>query len=209
VKANRIKFAGVALAVLAASGCGEVARSGRSPVMPVILSLEGASGATPEELGSPLYSDVVTIVQRTVGGNQVDSPTIFADTGRATFRLVLKDPGVPGADASPSALNSVTFTRYRVVYRRADGRNTPGVDVPYPIDGASTGTIEGSETGGVAFELVRHVAKLEAPLFALRDSAVTISTIADVTFYGRDAAGNEVSVTGQIGVNFGNFGDPQ
>jgi hypothetical protein len=209
VKANRIKLAGAALAVLAASGCGEVARSGRSPVIPVILTLEGASGATPEELGAPLYSDVVTIVQRTQGGDQVDSPTVFADGGRAVFRLVLKDPGVPGAEASPSALNSVTFTRYRIVYRRTDGRNTPGVDVPYPVDGASTGTIEGEETGAVTFELVRHAAKLEAPLLALRNSSVMISTIAEVTFYGRDVAGNEVSVTGQIGVNFGNFGDPQ
>jgi hypothetical protein len=36
-----------------------------------------------------------------------------------------------------------------------------------------------------------------------------ISTIADVTFYGRDQAGNDVSATGSIGIDFGNFGDPQ
>ena len=35
-----------------------------------------------------------------------------------------------------------------------------------------------------------------------------ISTIAEVTFYGRDQAGNEVSVTGSISVNFSDFGDP-
>jgi hypothetical protein len=209
VKANRISLAGVALAVFAASGCGEVARSGRSPAQPVILSLEGASGATPEELGSPLSSDVVTIVQRTQGGNQVDVPTVYGDPGRAVMRLILKDPGVPGAEAGPSPLNTVTFTRYRIVYSRTDGRNTPGVDVPYPVDGATTASIEGTEAGSVPFELVRVAAKMEAPLLALRSSAVVISTIAEVTFYGRDAAGNDVSVTGSIGVNFGNFGDPQ
>ena len=36
-----------------------------------------------------------------------------------------------------------------------------------------------------------------------------ISTIAEVTFYGRDQAGNDVSATGSMGVDFGNFGDPQ
>ena len=39
--------------------------------------------------------------------------------------------------------------------------------------------------------------------------ARTISTIAEVTFYGRDQAGNEVSATGMLSVNFGDFGDPQ
>jgi hypothetical protein len=38
---------------------------------------------------------------------------------------------------------------------------------------------------------------------------VIISTIARVTFYGRDQTGREVTVTGpQISVNFGNFADP-
>ena len=47
-------------------------------------------------------------------------------------------------------------------YIRADGRNTPGVDVPYGFDGALTATVSGSTT--VGFELVRHIAKEEAPL---------------------------------------------
>jgi hypothetical protein len=55
---------------------------------------------------------------------------------------------------------------------------------------------------------VRHTAKQEPPLVALRSNGVNLNTIAEVTFYGRDQAGNEVSVTGQIGIVFGNFGDP-
>jgi hypothetical protein len=35
-----------------------------------------------------------------------------------------------------------------------------------------------------------------------------ISTVAEITFYGRDLAGNEVSVTGFLQVNFGDFADP-
>jgi len=49
----------------------------------------------------------------------------------------------------------------------------------------------------------------EAPLRALATNPDIISTIADVTFYGHDQAGNDVSATGSITVDFGNFGDPQ
>jgi hypothetical protein len=151
---------------------------------------------------------VVTNVQRTVDGAQVSSPTIFNDVGSVEFGLVLKDPGSdPAAPASPGPLNAVTVTRYRVVYRRADGRNTPGVDVPFPFDSAVTVTVtsDGASTG---FEIVRSSAKLEAPLRALKDNPDTIATIAEVTFYGHDQAGNDLSATGMIGINFANFADP-
>ena len=41
----------------------------------------------------------------------------------------------------------------------------------------------------------------------LRTSSNIITTIAKVTFYGTDRVGNDVSVTGQITIDFGNFGD--
>jgi len=34
-----------------------------------------------------------------------------------------------------------------------------------------------------------------------------ISTIAEITFYGHDQNGNEVSVTGRMDVQFGDFAD--
>ena len=62
----------------------------------------------------------------------------------------------------------------------------------------------------VVFSLVRTQAKLEPPLIALRGlgGAIAIATLADVTFYGRDQTGNEVSVTGTISVNFADWADP-
>ena len=42
----------------------------------------------------------------------------------------------------PTSNNAITVNRYRVTYRRSDGRNTPGVDVPYAFDGAVTFTVE-------------------------------------------------------------------
>jgi hypothetical protein len=102
----------------------------------------------------------------------------------------------------------VTITRYRVVYRRADGRNTPGVDVPFPFDSGMTVTV-GGDGASAGFEIVRSSAKREAPLRALATNPESISTIAEVTFYGQDQAGNDVSATGTIGINFANFADPQ
>jgi hypothetical protein len=61
------------------------------------------------------------------------------------------------------------------------------------------------------FTIVRVQSKQEAPLMALAEGggAVHISTIAEVTFYGTDQAGREVSVSGNISVNFSDWGDPQ
>jgi hypothetical protein len=63
----------------------------------------------------------------------------------------------------------------------------------------------------MAFVLVRIQAKLEAPLKNLRQGggASAISTIADITFYGRDQAGNDVTTAASISVNFADWGDPQ
>jgi hypothetical protein len=185
-----------ACAAVVTAGCGDVVRQDRSPVTLVIEFLGAASGAASSNTFSgTLQSDVVTVKDGV--------STIFSDSGQVRMRFTMKD-----VLTTPSAVNAVTINRYRVTFRRSDGRNTPGVDVPYPFDSAVTFTIA---PGGVAthgFELIRHVAKEEAPLMALAFSPVIISTVADVTFFGHDQAGNELSVTGSIGVQFGNFADP-
>ena len=198
----------IALAALT-SGCGDVVRQGRAPVQLVINSLEAASGAEPDELGTTLLSDVQTLVERSVNGETVLVPTIFNDVGQVIMSLILKDPGQSGIIATPSALNQVTITRYRVEYRRTDGRRTQGVDVPYAFDSAVTFTVPTEGTIEAGFEIVRHTAKQEAPLASLRSNPDIIATLADVTFYGRDQAGNDISVTGTVGINFGNFADPE
>lgn len=198
-----------AAVVTASAGCGNMATDSRSPAQLTIASLSAASGVQPDEFGATLHSDVITNVKQTVNGQQVDVPTIFNDIGSANFALIMKNPGSnPANPAAPSPLNSITITRYRVVYQRTDGHNTPGVDVPFPFDSAITVTV-GKDGASSGFQIVRTSAKQEAPLRALVSNPDIISTIADVTFYGRDQAGNDISATGAIGVDFGNFGDPQ
>ena len=176
----------------------------------VIDSLEGASGAAPELFSAFLLSDVQTLVERTIDGEAVLTPTIFNDVGQATMRTVMKDQGTAALGVGPTFLNAVTVRRYRITYRRADGRNTPGVDVPYPIDGAVTATITNIPSS-LGFEAVRHQAKLEQPLVTLVSlgGRVFISTIAEVTFYGEDLSGNAVQATGTMTVSFSDYADPQ
>ena len=193
------RLAALGVVIAASTSCGELTRQGEGSSYLIIRALEAASGANPGEFGTILSSDVETVVDNV--------RTIFADAGRVRLGLGLKDPGSPTAPASPSPNQFITVDRYRVTFLRADGRNTPGVDVPYAFDGAFTVTVGADTTAG--FTLVRTQAKSEAPLAALSRSGIVISTIAEVTFYGHDQTGRAVSATGRMDVHFANFGDPQ
>lgn len=198
----------VVATALTGVSCGDVVRSSRAPVLLIVQNVEAASGADPTEFFAFLLSDVQTLI--TIEGQPNPVPTFFNDPGRATFRITLKNPGPPTAPLSPSELNSVTLTRYRVVFRRADGRNTPGVDVPHSFDGALTGTVAPGAASTVAFNIVRWQHKLEPPLRNMvgLGGSLFLSTIAEITFYGQDQVGNEISVQAFMDVNFGDFADP-
>lgn len=178
-----MKRLGLCLLLLASVSCGELTREGTASSYLVITQLTTADG-------NELNSDVVS-----------DNGTIFEDAASVSFSLEMKDPAGPG----PSTVNAITVDRYRVKFIRADGRNTEGIDVPYAFDGAFTVTVSGTATAG--FTLVRAQAKAEAPLKALGTNPVVISTIAQITFYGHDQTGREVSVIGQLSVHFANWAD--
>lgn len=194
-------FGAVALSAALAGCGGEFARDAKSPARLIINDLEWNEQHT-------VLSDVIRLVRTPAPCSDTSPcPTVINDMAVAEFSLLLRDPGDPASPASPSALNQITINRYRVRYRRADGHNTPGVDVPYDFDSAFTMTVPNTGRVEAGFQIVRHSAKEEAPLASLRYTGDIISTIAEVTFYGRDQAGNEVSASGNIGIDFGDFAD--
>ena len=189
---------GLLASVLAvAAGCSDTVREGRSPAYLIVQSLDAAPGADDGDFSNQLQSDVAT------------KGSVFEDLGRATFRLGLRDIGPAGSPSAPTLNNFITVNRYVVSYRRTDGRKQEGVDVPYSFEGAGTVTV-GTADVAMTFVLVRAQAKLEPPLRNLVGGGQSggIGTIADVTFYGRDQTGNDVSVTGSIAVQFADWADP-
>lgn len=187
----------VAGAITLAGGCSSTVREGQASSYLVLQRLEGAPGGTSGgTFQSVLRSDVLT------------KGSIFEDNGRVTLTIAMKDVTNP---AGPTANNLVTLNRYRVEYRRTDGRNTPGEDVPYAVEGAMGATVSDQATS-LVFTIVRAQAKLEKPLITLAGNnggALLISTIADVTFFGKDQTGRDVTVTGSMSINFADWADPE
>ena len=195
-----------AAGVLSGASCSDMARTGSGPAFLVMESVGASRGGSGSTFTSSLLSDVLTLVDVTISGVTTKVPTIFNDLGQATIRAEMKNQL---ATTAPTPVNSITLNRYRVRFRRADGQNREGIDVPYGFDGGTTATIAIGGSQGVNFDLVRHQSKSEPPLRNLINGGGLrfISVIAEVTFYGADQAGNEVSVTGSIDVQFGDFGD--
>jgi hypothetical protein len=183
--------AGLVLASIGAAACGsEYARQGDASSYLIIQNLFVGTETSND---ARYNSDVAA-----------DNGSIFEDMGIVRFAAAMHD--VTNANA-PSTNNIITVDRYRVEFRRSDGRNTPGVDVPYAFDGAITVSLAPGDTVSVPFVLVRVQSKLEAPLAALRGhgGAAAISTIAEVTFYGHDQAGRSTVVRGLVSINFADW----
>jgi hypothetical protein len=198
-------FVCLVFATAASVSCGDVVRQGRSPVVLVMESLQGApsGGHGAGTFTSTLLSDVqVLLTSPAPCTPQAPCPTVYNDNGQVTLSLAPKNLNI-----APTSNNQVTITRYHVDFMRADGHNTPGVDVPFGFDGAATGTVPATGSVTIAFELVRHTSKEEPPLAQMVNNPAIIYTIARVTFYGQDLVGNAISVTGSMSVNFGDFGD--
>jgi hypothetical protein len=149
-----VAMAGLVLAALGVSACGSAtAREGQASSYLTILNLE-ATATGEDEWDHVLASDV-----RTKGG-------WIEDDGRVRMTAAMRDVTNPN---EPTSNNAITVNRYRVTYRRSDGRNTQGIDVPFAFDGAVTFTVTPGADVTVPFNLVRVQAKLEAPLKGLTD----------------------------------------
>jgi hypothetical protein len=106
---------------------------------------------------------------------------------------------------------NVLVDQIDVVFKRTDGRNVEGVDVPYRFTQPMSMLVPINENLEIPFVLIRHVAKLEAPLLALREvtsQGIVLQLVAQVTIHGKDMGGHRLApVTGYISVWCSNFAD--
>lgn len=188
-------LAGLALAV-GLAGCTATEDDNSTNTFVQIVAMGDGDGS------AIVFSDVCL-------GSDQDPPvcSVINDNFEVEMQAFVKDQSRPPG----VVFNDITFTRYRVTYIRSDGRNVPGVDVPFPFDGAANFSLPLGTSVTVGFIGVRHQAKLESPI---RELAGTnrpglgpgiLSVLAQVDFFGTDTAGRPISVSGTISVSFADF----
>lgn len=177
------------LAALGLAGCtADYAKVGNAPVQLII------AGISP----NPMSSEVL------LGGSICPDFATLAVANRS------KNPGV----TVPQVPQAIIVNRYEVSYYRSDGRAQQGVDVPYSISGALTATFDAKTSGtdDVTIEVVRRQAKLEPPLIQLRTDggggqALIVTMFAKVTLYGQTIAGQNVTASGNMQIDFADYVD--
>ena len=187
-----MRLALAAACLIASVSCGgDLLRTGRSPVYIIVNTISASAGGGSGTGSAFLLSDV-----------RSDSGTAVNDNVTVDMQIDAKNVA-----ATTSSLNSVSLTRYHVEYKRTDGRNTPGVDVPYAFDGGLSGTLFLGGALAATFPVVRPQAKREPPLGNLQGGGGLgiLDVIAVITIYGRDQNGNELSVQAQMDIHFGDF----
>jgi hypothetical protein len=193
----RLKILGLIIAVLLLGSCNAVENDSTSGSRLQIVSLTG-NDIQGKAGSATAYSDVIT------------NGSIFDDPAVAEVEAQPLDPTLGATDVTPYM--DVLVDQIDVEFRRTDGRNTEGVDVPYHFTQPMSIKVPITESVSIPFTLVRHVAKLEAPLFALRDAVnqgKVLQLVAVVTIHGTDGAGKRVApVTGYLSVWCSDFADP-
>jgi hypothetical protein len=194
----KLKILVLIITVLVLASCNASEDESTSASMLQIVSLtgkdlEGKDGST------TVFSDVITN-----GG-------IFNDNGVAALRAVTINPNLTTNQITEYM--DVMVDQIDVEFQRTDGRNVEGVDVPYRFTQPMNMLVQIDEEVDIPFVLIRHVAKLEPPLLALREvpsREFVLHLVAIVTIHGKDLGGHRVApVTGYISVWCANFADEE
>ncbi|MFQ5789621.1 MAG: hypothetical protein ACE5JI_04010 [Acidobacteriota bacterium] len=179
--------------------------------------------ATEDDDTTSTFLNVVTV--NALGDSEVGTTTrtlesdvcnLVEPEGEEPFCTVSQDFAVVSIAARPKdqtrdnlRSGDVVMERYRVTFVRADGRNVPGVDVPFPFDGASNFVIPIFGSNAFTVVVVRAQSKLEPPLINLRGlgGMVALTVIAEIEFFGKDISGRPISVTAFLNITFADFAD--
>ncbi len=182
---------GLALAGLLTPGCApDYATSNTSPVNMYIAGVTSSTG------GTVIDSDI-----RTGSGS---TATVVPDFATVVIAVRNKNPMAP----APNVPSAVIVDSYSVTYSRTDGRGVEGVDVPFRITGNVTAAVDVSTGTNVSLsiEVVRRQAKNEPPLSTVPQNVV-LTVMAEVTLYGHTVAGERVSASGRIQIDFADYVD--
>jgi hypothetical protein len=194
----KLKILVLIIAALALASCVAKENDSTSASFLVINSLtgndlEGTAGST------TVFSDVSL------------SGSIVNDSGMASITTLTYNPLEDSADHDITFYMNVIVDQIDVEFMRTDGQNVEGVDVPYRFTQPMNMLVPVDGTVTIPFVLITHVAKLEAPLLALREvpsREFILKLVAKVTVHGKDLGGHRVApVSGLMTVWCANFAD--
>ena len=165
-----------------------------SPVQ-TVGDLEGNAGST------TVFSDVLQ------GGGS------YNDNGVASVTTLTYNPLEDSEEHDITYYMNVIVDQIDVEFMRTDGRNVEGVDVPARFTQPMNWLVKVGATESIPFVLIRHVAKIEAPLLALLEvpsQGIVLQLVARVTVHGKDLGGHRVApVTSHVSVWCSNFADAE
>ncbi len=131
----------------------------------------------------------------------LDSNLICPDTIDMTLTVRNKNPQLVAGSQG-----DVLIQQYEIRYRRSDGRDAEGIDVPHTVAGGIASSVLVDAQTTIPIEVVRRQAKLEPPLSGITGFDI-VTMIAEITITGRTVSGDSVSATGNLQIDFANYGD--
>jgi hypothetical protein len=176
----------------------------------VLIGLSGCVPGYVRENESPVLFRITSISPLVIASN-VATPA--SESVSVTVAVRAKNPL---NSVVPQVAEAVFVEQYRVRFLRTDGRDVEGVDVPFSFSGALTQVVDIATSGGttLAIPLVRAQAKQEPPLRNLRNLVAvlpgpnggilnpTVTMTAEITIFGRTTAGEAVSDTARVTIDF-------
>ncbi len=174
----------LALALVAGGCAPDYVTGSTAPVNLLIASIND---------GGVLDSDV-----------RLSSGTICPDTVPVSLAVRAKNQN----NVTITVPQHVMVQQYEVRYFRTDGRANEGIDVPYRFAGPVAAEVDVAISGttSVPVQVVRRQSKLEPPLSNITGFQI-VSMIAEITVSGQTVAGETVTATGRMQVDFADFGD--
>ena len=181
----KVKIFGLIILALAMASCNALENKSTSASMLEIVSITDPDGKL------PVFSSVSYSIN---------------DNGLVEVNALPLDPLLVTTSTTPYF--DVLIDQIDVAFKRTDGRNVEGVDVPYSFTQPMSMQVAINGKASIPFILIRHVAKLEAPLLALHETpnqAKILQLVAVVTIHGKDTGGHRVApVTGNVSIWCGN-----
>jgi hypothetical protein len=166
---------------------------------------------------------VLLVVSSINGGHNLDADVLHGENATppagSTSPILFFCPEIVGVKVENQAKDprvtldfrsEIVITRYEVTYSRSDGRGVQGVDVPYSISGNIAAEILPGTNTTLGIEVVRRQAMDEPPLSQLilgSGGTGVLTVIAKITVHGQTPAGQTVTGSGFLQIDFADYGD--